>query len=350
LGYRFCILSEGLGGTQDEGMRNFVSSLSGALGIVHSVRAISLDTGLGIPGEVKTNRLLLSGHLRRVLTAETPDLILYIPLASSTLGSFFRARSLRFLSPAAPVVMVALQPRTHSPWKRTLIRWLHPNAFFAQDSSSVANLPPGFPAGTLPSGVDIDRFKPVDREEKSRIRQALGIGESDFVLLHVGHIRRERQVAIMGTLARTFPCHPILVGSTSTEQDGELARELEEAGVRVIRERVPEIERFYQAADCYLFPVHSDQAAIEMPLSVLEAMAVNLPVISTRFGALPQHFPEGSGICYFRGAEEVPPLLENMAGGTPACTREQVAAFSWENVAAGLVRTLEDWALLRGKT
>ncbi len=349
MSYRFCVISEGLGGTPDEGIRNFVSSLSRALETEHSVQPVSLDTGVGTPGDVKTNRLLLSGALRRRLNACKPDLILYIPLASATLGSFLRSRMLRFLHPGAPVVMVALQPRRHTPWKRLLIRRLHPNAFLAQDASSVAELPVAIPASTLPSGVDTGRFRPVASEEKTRIRRSLDIGESDFVILHVGHIRRERGVAVMGVLARRFPCRAVVVGSTSTEQDGALAGELETAGVRVIRERVPEIERLYQAADCYLFPVQSDQAAIEMPLSVLEAMAVNLPVLCTRFGALPRHFPEGRGICYVEGTEDVPPLLEKVIQGIPVSTREQVMPFSWENVAAGLVRTLEGWRMLRGK-
>ena len=49
---------------------------------------------------------------------------------------------------------------------------------------------------------------------------------------------------------------------------------------------IPEVEDIYRLSDLYLFLAESDTAAIEVPLSVLEAMACNLPVICTPFGGL----------------------------------------------------------------
>jgi glycosyltransferase involved in cell wall biosynthesis len=345
---KVCILSEGLGGTRDEGMRNFVASLSDALGRRVHVDTLSLDTGVGTPGEIRTNRLLLSGTLKRELASRNPDVILYVPLASSTTGSYIRSWVLRRLCPRAHVVMVALQPRRHGTGSRTLMRWFRPDGLLVQHSGPESDHPGFVPTGTLPSGVDTSRFKPLPPKERREVRKSLGFGNSEFVVLHVGHIRRQRNVGVLESLCREIPCRAVLVGSTSTEQDDLLACELERHGVRVIRERVPEIEQIYQASDAYLFPVSSDQAAIEMPLSVLEAMACNLPVLSTRFGALPKHFPEGRGIWYFDNEDEIPDLLGKAMEGSEVFTREQVLPFGWDEVAATLQRTLEGWGMLPG--
>lgn len=343
---KVCIVSEGLGGSRDEGMRNFVLSISRALAERHSVRTIALDTGVGTPGEVRTNRLLLSLALRRVLAEFAPDLTLYVPLASSTLGAFLRSWTLRRLYPGARVAMVSLQPRQHGPLARILIRWFHPDGFLSQDQRSLSEVRDALPSDTLPSGVDLSRFRPLDSEEKGRLRKSMELEASDFVVLHVGHIRRERNVAVMRAIARQPSCRPILVGSTSTEQDEALACELEASGVRVIRDHVPDIERLYQASDCYLFPVFSDHAAIEMPLSVLEAMATDLPVLSTRFGALPSHFPEGSGVWYFERVDQLPDLIERVRTSPRLSVRDRVLPFSWERVGAGLEETFGRWGWL----
>ncbi|MCK4547511.1 MAG: glycosyltransferase family 4 protein [Candidatus Eisenbacteria sp.] len=345
---KICVLSEGLGGTQDEGMRNFVFALSEALGREHDVRAIGLDTGARTPGGVKTNRLLLSRKLRRTIAQHSPDVVLYVPLASSTVGSYLRSWVLGRLYSRAPVVMLALQPRRHGSLDYKIMQRFHPDALLAQDSSSISDGPDNIPKGTLPSGVDTDRFKPVRPQERLWLRRSIGLEEPDFAVLHVGHIRRQRNVAFMSALCEEPSCRPILIGSTSTEQDDDLAAELEQAGAMVIRKRIPDIEHYYQAADCYLFPVNSDQAAMEMPLSVLEAMATNLPVLSTRFGALPIHFPEGGGIWYFDEVTEIPALLENVRRKIIVSTREQIMPFSWDQIAARLTETLEKWGMLPG--
>jgi len=88
----------------------------------------------------------------------------------------------------------------------------------------------------------------------------------------------------------------LLAGSRSTPQDATLIEELRAAGVRVIADFVPHVEELYQLADLYVFPCPPDAPAeqtpaIEVPLSVLEALACDLPVATTRFGGLPALFP-----------------------------------------------------------
>jgi len=71
---------------------------------------------------------------------------------------------------------------------------------------------------------------------------------------------------------------------------------LKKYGFRIIDEYVPNIEEIYNLADCYVFPTFKRHNCIDMPLSVMEAMACNIPVISTKFGGLPKIFKEGNGL------------------------------------------------------
>jgi dTMP kinase len=68
--------------------------------------------------------------------------------------------------------------------------------------------------------------------------------------------------------------------------------------VHVIRRYLPDIERAYAEADVYVFPVTDQLGSIEVPLSVLEARASGVPVVCTRFGALPELFPPAGEMVY----------------------------------------------------
>ena len=126
-------------------------------------------------------------------------------------------------------------------------------------------------------------FHPVAKQRKLELMNEHGIDVDRFTILHVGHINRKRNIQILKELQRDSS-QVIVVGSTSTDQDKDLADELRIAGVKVITSCVENIEEIYQLSDCYIFPVTSNTASIEVPLSVLETMACNLPVVTTRYG------------------------------------------------------------------
>ena len=77
---------------------------------------------------------------------------------------------------------------------------------------------------------------------------------------------------------------------------------------------------------------------IEMPLSVLEAMSCNLPVISTKFGALPRIFEEGDGLIFVDSEEDIIGAVKKVKNTDVNIeTREKVLPYAWGNV----VRWLE---------
>ena len=98
------------------------------------------------------------------------------------------------------------------------------------------------------------------------------------------------------------------------------------------------IERVYQLCDAYLFPVMSSLDAMEMPLSVLEAAACDLPIIATRFGALPELLGGAEGVAWAENdpAREsaVRSLMASSARHGGAGTRRAVEGRSWKAAAA----------------
>jgi glycosyltransferase involved in cell wall biosynthesis len=112
---------------------------------------------------------------------------------------------------------------------------------------------------------------------------------------------------------------------------------LVKGGCLVWRSYLPNVEEIYALADCYVFPTTHKQNSIEHPLSVMEAMSCDLPVISTRFGALPELFSPGQGLYFADTEEEFISSLEAMGTDeTVIRTREKVLPYSWGKVARRL--------------
>ena len=104
---------------------------------------------------------------------------------------------------------------------------------------------------------------------------------------------------------------------------------------------VESIEHLYQAADCFVFPVLAADGAIELPLSVLEAMATNLPIMTTRFGGLPELIDACPGLCYVDTPADLEKALADRRWMQETRTRDAMLPFSWPSVAAAVFREFE---------
>jgi glycosyltransferase involved in cell wall biosynthesis len=337
------VLSEDLSGAPDEGVKKFALALAGSLGRRHEVTLLSTCGAPPRPDArlAAAPRTFLSRALRRELHQVRPEVLIYIARSSATALTFLRCRVLKAYCPGATLALIGLQERRHAAWARRLIPSLRPDLVCVQSAESLAYLAGlGCRVALLPSGVDTDTYRPVPPAHRVALRARYGLHPDLPVALHVGHLRTGRGVRALADLAARGGCQVVLVTSSSTAHEAEpgLADELRRAGVIVLGEYLPQIEELYQLADCYVFPVASTDNCIGVPLSVLEALACDLPVVSRRFAALPELFAaqaaDHPGLIFVDSPEAlVGEALRLCRSGTRG-TRPLALPYGWDAVAA----------------
>ena len=341
-----CIISEDISQPIDEGIKHFAYSLIKACTGDYKVLGLTARASGHVDNsnvsQVNTNKLFFGPGLRTVFRRFQPDVICYVPSASATLFSFLRSRILKQSWPAARVVMISLPPRHYNLVSRQAIRFLSPDMVFVQNETAMKGLSIlGCQTKLLPSGVDLEKFTPVSIEKKTELRNKYHLEPQKYTILHVGHATAGRNIELLTQVQQRYNAQVIFVGSSLQHEDGYmLTSRLRENGVFILDDYYPNIEEIYQLADCYLFPVFSDQACIGVPLSVLEAMACNLPVVSVRYGNLPAQFEEGHGLVFAETPEKLIQGIATVRNLNGDCqTREKVTPYSWRMIARYIIET-----------
>lgn len=278
-----------------------------------------------------------------------PQIIHYI--SGPSIFSFIIIWLLRCYSSDAKTIISAVHPRLPGPSK-IIVQYLKPDAILVQ-SERYKELFNGIGITTLffPNGVDLNRFKPLPTSKKMLLREKYGIDKNKFVILHVGHIKRERNLEILKKLHNEENMI-LIVGSTSTKIDKKLYNELVEKGCKIMIEYIPKIEEIYALSDCYIFPTMKEQASIEIPLSLLEAMACNLPIITTKFRGIKDIFKEGDGLFFIDKPEEIMNLLHKVKQLKPRDikNRERIINYSWDKLYPQLEKIYENLLKRRDET
>jgi glycosyltransferase involved in cell wall biosynthesis len=126
----------------------------------------------------------------------------------------------------------------------------------------------------LPNGVDIDRFKPTPKDN-----------DHELVIGHVGRFRPEKNQALLIRLFAEGPLRDtarlLFAGDGPLlEEARTLAKNLGVADRVTFAGAVSDPTEIYDQVDLFVLCSTTEQ----MPLSVLEAMACGLPVVSTNVG------------------------------------------------------------------
>jgi glycosyltransferase involved in cell wall biosynthesis len=340
---RIALISEDLAAPLDEGVKKLAHELGRALSAHGDVVCYSVprETRASEVARVSTaDRLFLRGELIRSLERQDPAEIYYVPSPSATPATLLRSRSLARRLPAARIAVLAHQPRTYPFWFRPWIPRLAPDVVLVLSPESERRLRAlGLRTALVPAGVDPQRFVPAPPGDRENARRALALPAGGRLLLHVGHLSPYRNPSMLIRIARETDFTPVLVASTSTPEHPGVRRALEDAGCLVLRRYFERIEDLYRLADLYLFPVHDAGGCIEFPLSVLEAMACGLPVLSRPFGGLPHFLPEDGGIRYYQSGDEAIARLQGASGGW-GDARSRAEAFGWDRAASEAVAAL----------
>lgn len=252
------------------------------------------------------------------------DYVVFV--STSTFAAFLlRARGVRYFQASEPTgggiatamvrlftggrLIVHLQgevltlPRDHhSVWERVLTRLLTKVVCRVSDtvrcvSRSVAN--DAVRAGVDPRKIEVmpmrydsrsfqpDRHRVAGRE----LRAKLEVGKQQRVLLFVGNFNPHKGLMVLlDAISQAKRQHPeillLLVGSGQLE--GVLRQKVEELGIEAhVRfcgaVRHPEVPIYMSAADVFVLPSVDEG----VPRVILEAMAMEVAVIATRVGGIP---------------------------------------------------------------
>lgn len=134
----------------------------------------------------------------------------------------------------------------------------------------------------LPNGLEVDRFDPVPFAEA---RAELGIPPGRFVCITVASLTPAKNPLLLAEVARRVAPEVHFVWVGEGPLGGALCGRIARYGLNssfTLAGGADDVRPWLAAADVFVLPSDTEAA----PLSVLEAMAMQLPVVATRTGAL----------------------------------------------------------------
>jgi N-acetyl-alpha-D-glucosaminyl L-malate synthase BshA len=133
--------------------------------------------------------------------------------------------------------------------------------------------------------IDFDRFKPID---KNHFKKAIA-PNGEKILVHVSNFRKVKRVEdvvrIFEKVYQEIPCKLIMVGDGPDRYNAEqLCRKIGLCHEVRFLGKQDAVEELLAIADLFLMPSGSESFG----LAALEAMACEVPVISSNVGGLPE--------------------------------------------------------------
>lgn len=146
---------------------------------------------------------------------------------------------------------------------------------------------------TLFNAVDLRKFDPAARPEtRGEVRGRLGVADDRVVALMIAQdFERKGLREAIAALARVADPRLVLlvVGRQNPEPYRQMARRAGVEGRVIFAGATADPYAFYRAADFFVLPTRHDPCS----LVVLEALAMGLPVISTKFNGACEIMTEG---------------------------------------------------------
>ena len=300
------LITEDISYPIDEGIKKYSFKLAQHLAIHQkaSVFTYVFNKDISNQQNLPQNKLFFSYNFFKSIRKKK-GIIVYVPNGSSTFFSFLRLKILEVFS-SKPTVFIGIQKRQHTSLQKTIIKFfLKPKLMFIfslREKNYYKSL--GIKTEMTSIGVNTNKYVSVNSKNKLELRTKLNLPLNKNILLHVGHINKGRNISVLKALLNQG-YEVIVIGSTCFNDDNDLKHELVDAGINIVSHYIDKINEYYQAVDAYVFPVLNDNSVIEFPLSILEAMSCNLPILTTPFGSIPFHFKETDFFRYFNDEESL---------------------------------------------
>jgi len=300
--------------------------------------------------DVKTLNIkqILSVRTVKTLKESKPDIIHYF--TAPTLSSFILIKILSIKYPKSKIIISALYPKfslfLRNKRLKSILKFIlkKPDAILYQNDHEVFK---DISKNVIffPNYVDINKFKPVTEKEKLELREKYDIEKNKFVILHVGHLSKKRNLEVLSNIQKLNKDYQVvIVAGTYVYKDEELLFELQKKGCKVIVGYVDNLQEIYTLSDCYVFPVPWGNT-ISIPLTILEAMACNLPIITLRYPTF-SIYEEGNGLYFVNDVNEIPDKIKELESalenGIEIKTREKVLSYSLENMTEKLEKIYKE--------
>jgi UDP-glucose:(heptosyl)LPS alpha-1,3-glucosyltransferase len=184
------------------------------------------------------------------------------------------------------------------------------------------------------NSVDLDRFHPRNRDlYRSQKRMALQISPETILLVFVGNNYRlkglEPLMAAMALLRKRFPDRPVrllVAGRGQADRYRKKAIRLGVSDLLLFMGPLQDIEKVYAAGDIYVHPTYYDACS----LTVLEALASGLPVVTTRFNGAAEAIVSDEGGKVIDDPAEIEILADAIAYFFPPARRERAGVVTRE--------------------
>lgn len=161
----------------------------------------------------------------------------------------------------------------------------------------VSSIQPSSKIQTVYNGIDLTQFSP--KENSSIIRQKVGFSEDDFIIVYSGRINKDKGITELVDALLQLNKHPkvklMVLGSSFFDNATS-----EDAFIRSLKNKAKDIEDriiftgfipynqvpdHLQLADIAVLPSMWEEP---FGLTVVEAMAAGLPLVTTRSGGIPE--------------------------------------------------------------
>ena len=164
-------------------------------------------------------------------------------------------------------------------------------------------------------GLTVSHFpllypKPQREYDKKSLRKKYGFKKDDFVALHVGHLQKSRGLDVLLGLSELMPDIKTLIVLSSMKT--KLKINLRQRNTYIIDSYIADIYEIYKLADVYVFPIRVKGAALDTPLSILEAKEMNLPIIASNLTNIREVLSDYSKV-YFLEIDSTEEMAKNTA-------------------------------------